>query len=249
MSGMVITDGGHRPSNFSPDLQGAERDRLIDYPFTDRCSALNLNKTDPSFAKLTKEQIDQLITSIVKDGELVGIPPTTSQWIIDELMTNATQYGAMSESNPRAGLIRVEWGTVENSALAIAVSNPCIKLFDPSQFARMAQDKYFSRVPEDGNAHLGTIRMISELQQGTQLSYLWELRPAGRVLLTLEPYPVDAQDLPDNHENLMAPVRVRAEKFDPNGGALPYDFKQFCSDITNGIAVESVTVSCIISAK
>lgn len=224
-------------------------DLWIDYPFVEGCNALGGSSRDPVLARETKERIELHVDKIVADAIRIGIDPGRARWAVDELITNASQYGAISEKNQAAGLIRLEWHTDRDGndpLFAIAVTNPCLTLFDPSRFARMEAMEFYSMENETSNAHLGTVAMMAYLKEGTKITYLWEMQGGERIRLTLEPMPENAPDRPANYEELLKPSRVEVMRFDQNNQGVPYTFKEFQSDIARGLTTETVTVSCVL---
>ena len=224
-------------------------DLWIDYPFVEPCNALGRTSRDPALARELKERIELHVDKIVADAVSAGIDPGRARWAVDELITNASQYGAISERNQAAGLIRLEWHIDRDGnepSFAIAVTNPCLTLFDPSRFARMEAMEFYSMENETSNAHLGTVAMMAYLKEGTKITYLWEMQGGERIRLTLEPMPENALDRPANYEELLKPSRVEVMRFDQSNRRTPYTFQQFQSDIEMGLAAEAVTVSCVL---
>ena len=224
-------------------------DLWIDYPFPESYNGLGANQSDPQLATETKKRIAAHVETIVGEAVRAGMPEMATRWSIEELLTNATQYG-QTKGSQRAGLVRLEW-RVDNDDVgpvcALAMTNPCRTLFDPSRFARMTIEEFTSLDDTGPNAHVGTIGLISFLAQGTKLCYLWELQSGERVKLYMALMPEDYPQRPANYDELMKPTRVTVEKFDCNNHAVPYTFAQFERAIKSALPAESVTVSCVIA--
>ena len=224
----------------------------ITYPFEERFTGLDGSGRHPELASKAKERFDVHISSIVEQATSSGIEEFRVRWTVGELLTNATQYGRVSQNDESAGLVRLEWRLDKDDSgptFAIGVANPCVALFDPSRFARMERESFFDLEVSARNAHVGTIGVLSYLQQNTKLAYLWEMANGERGKLTLQEIPENAPDRPENYDDLMKPTRVEVFKFDSNNQPVPYSFDQFRRDIEEKVAVESVTVSCVIAGS
>jgi hypothetical protein len=234
-----------------PPKEDSDRgDLFIDYPFAGPWTELSGNKYFTEFAKNTKHQLDQHIEAIILAAENVGVDESRVRWAITELITNATQYGAISKTNPHATLIRVEWQATkeaDQAHLAVAVSNPCQALFDPTRYARMEFSEFNSLTLDQTNAHLGTITLIGYLKKGTKMFYLWEMNSGERVRLSIERINDDDAHLPSNYQDLMAPIRVEATRFSKANQPIAYNFDQFLNDVAQADGTESLTISCLIS--
>lgn len=224
-------------------------DLWIDYPFPESCNGLASNKRDPALAVETKQRISAHIETIVAEAVRAGLPEMAIRWSLEELVTNATQYGSSNNSDS-AGLIRLEWridGNESEPTCALAITNPCRALFDPSRFARMTMEEFTSLDYNGTNGHVGTINLISRLVPGTKLSYLWELLSGERVKLSVDLMPEDDPQRPENYDELMKPTRVMVERYDGGNQPIPYTFAEFEKDIDTRVPAESVTVSCVIA--
>ena len=233
-----------------PDVQKGEL--WITYPFEVSCVSLDQDTRYPDLAAAAKMQLDLHVRSIVEQATSCGVEQTRAEWALRELLTNATQYGASSEQDKSAGMIRLEWLLDHENGepvLSLAVANPCLALFDPSRFARMEVADFYAMDNTSSNGHIGTIALISYLQEGTKLTYLWEMADGERVKLTMELIPETAADRPANYDDLMKPTRVDVFKFDSTNKLVPYSFEQFQRDIEEKVAAESVTVSCVIAGR
>jgi len=235
---------------WSPPPQNlATGDLWIDYPFRESYNGLGKSSADPELAEATKRQLELHLNALVDATKVVGIDEGRARWAVDELITNATQYGAISATTEAAGLIRLEWRidhSSEGSTLALAVTNPCQQLFDPSRFARMEIGDFYSMENTGTNAHLGTIAMMSYLKDGTKLSYMWEMESGERIRLSMWPIAENDPDRPENFAELMKPARIDLSKFDSSNKSVPYSFDQFQRDIETKVMPESVTVACVI---
>ncbi|MEY4669581.1 MAG: hypothetical protein RL518_2280 [Pseudomonadota bacterium] len=267
VSSMLSTARGELPKTSAFDLSAATNVKLediwsepalqlqhgelwISYPFEERYDGLDHKSRHPDLATVAKTQIDLHLTSIVDQAVSFGMRDFTVRWAAGELLTNATQYGALSEMNAAAGLIRLEWRLDRDETgpmFAVAVANPCIRLFDPSRFARMESVDFFAMENSSTNGHLFTIGLLSYLKENTKLTYLWEMANGERMKLTMERIPEDAPDRPANYDELMKPTRVEVFKFDPSNQPIPYSFEEFQQDVANGVGTESVTISCVVS--
>ncbi len=224
----------------------------ITYPFEEGYTSLDQNSRDPELAKSAKAQIDLHMASIVEHATNFGIDTFTAQWTVGELLTNATQYGAVSKNNSSAGLIRLEWFLDRDDSgpmLSLAVANPCVTLFDPSRYARMEISEFYSMESSSSNGHLGTVGLLSYLKENTKLTYLWEMTNGERTKLTMELIPEDAPDRPENYDELMKPTRVEVFKFDASNTPVPYSFEGFEQDTEKRVGAESVTVSCVVTGS
>ena len=224
----------------------------ITYPFEVSCVALDRDTRFPDLATSAKTHLDLHVRSIVEQATNFGVEEGRAEWAVSELLTNATQYGALSEQDKFAGMIRLEWlldHENERPVLSLAVANPCFTLFDPSRFARMEIADFYAMDNTSSNGHIGTIALMSYLQEGTKLTYLWEMADGERVKLTMELIPENAPDRPANYDDLMKPTRVEVFKYDSNNQPVPYSFEQFQRDIEEKVAAESVTVSCVIAGS
>lgn len=235
---------------WSPPIQDVVKgDLWITYPFKESYNGLGETSRDAELAKETKTQLECHLNSIVDEAASAGIDKASTRWTVQELLINATQYGAISPSSEAAGLVRLEWYIDQaqtGSTIAIAVTNPCQDLFDPSRFARMEISDFHSMEPTGTNAHLGTVAILSFLKEGTNLSYLWEMKNCERIRLTMEPIASDDPDRPANFDELMKATRIEVSKFDVANNSVPYSVKQFQEDIENKTMPESVTVSCVL---
>ena len=238
---------------WSPPIQDVVKgDLWITYPFKESYSGLGETSRDPELAKEIKTQLECHLNSIVDEAASSGIDKASTRWTVQELLVNATQYGAISPNNDAAGLVRLEWYIDQAQAvptIAIAVTNPCQDLFDPSRFARMEIDDFYSMEPTGNNAHLGTVAILSFLKEGTKLSYLWEMKNSERIRLTMEPIANDDPARPADFNGLMKPTRIEVSKFDVANNSVPYSFKQFQEDIENNNKTESVTISCVLGCS
>ena len=234
---------------WSPPIEKVLKgDLWITYPFEEPYNGLGETSRDPELAKDIKTQLECHLNSIVDEAASAGIDKASTRWTVQELLVNATQYGAISPNNDAAGLVRLEWYIDQAQTvptIAIAVTNPCQDLFDPSHFPRMEKDDFFS-MPTGNNAHLGTVAILSFLKEGTKLSYLWEMKNSERIRLTMEPIASDDPARPANFKGLMKPTRIEVSKFDVANNSVPYSAKQFQEDIENKTMPESVTVSCVL---
>jgi hypothetical protein len=222
------------------------------YPFEESVFALDKHARDPEFAKRVRSQFDLHYDALIDRAVSHGLGKVTAEWVVEELVSNATQYGRSSKQDAAAGVIRMEWLLDKDGAeptLALAVANPCVNLFDPSKFARMEMDRFLDLEKPETNGHLGTIALLGYAKKDTKVVYLWELASGERIKLTMERIPEDAPDRPSNYDDLMRPTRVEVFKFDANNQQFPYSFDQFQRDVEGKVPAESVTVSCVISAS
>jgi anti-sigma regulatory factor (Ser/Thr protein kinase) len=189
------------------------------------------------------------VDEIIAEASGAEINEQKAKWAVTELLTNATQYARLSENNDRAGLIRLEWRiTRDKSApsLALAISNPCPTLFDPTRYALMSIADFYSMEPSTTNGHLGTIALVGYLQPHSHLSYVWELPNEERISCALQLIQESDSDKPLNFEEIMKPVRVGVAKFGPHNEPLSYSREDFYRDVQNGLRTRTVSVSCII---
>lgn len=222
----------------------------ISYPFEERYTGLGEGSRHPEIASEVKGHIDTHLNAIVDQASRFGVEELRSRWTLGELLTNATQYGAVSETDSSAGMIRVEWRLERDESgptLGVAVANPCVNLFDPSRFARMEVADFYALEVTSMNGHVGTLGVLSYLKENTKLNYLWEMASGERIRLTMQEIPDNAPDRPANYEDLMKPCRVEVSKYDANNQPVPYSFEAFQRDIEQKVRAESVTVSCVVA--
>ncbi len=246
-----IKDVWSPPVSGGPLVAAVRRDELwITYPFEESYTGLGASSRHPEIATEVKGRIEAHLNAIVAQATKCGLEEHRSRWTLGELLTNATQYGAVNDTDSSAGLIRMEWQIDRDESgptLGVAVANPCVCLFDPSRFARMEAADFYLLESTGLNAHVGTLAILSYLKEGTKLNYVWDMRSGERIQLTLQEIPNNAPDRPANYEALMKPCRVEVFKYDTKNQSVPYCFKAFQRDIEQKVRVESVTVSCVIA--
>lgn len=192
------------------------------------------------------------VDAIVHLGQRLGIAELHTRWMLDELITNAIQYGASSKNDSSSNPIRVEWEFLPEETdhnMAFAVSNPSLFLFDPTRYARMTVLDFFSMESSETNAHEGTNTLLAFLKPGTALTYLWELKDGGRIHLAVHPIPESAPDKPANYEELKRPVTMEILRTDSSMREIPYSFERFLQDVDESLPCERVTVSGMLSSK
>lgn len=235
-----------------PARHGKHGELWITYPFEEGCNSLDKNSRYPELATSAQHRIALHLSSIVEQATDFGIQQVRAEWTLRELVTNATQYGALSETNSSAGIVRLEWFLDRDDAgpmISLAVANPCVRLFDPSRFARMEIADFYAMENTSSNGHVGTIALLSYLKEGTKLTYLWDMANGDRVKLTMELLAENAPDRPENYDALMKPTRVEVFKFDATHQPVPYSFEQFQQEIEAKVQAESVTVSCVVTGS
>jgi hypothetical protein len=194
------------------------------YPFEERYTGLGQGSRHPDLATEVKGHIRAHVDAIVDRATKFGVKDLRATWTLEELLTNATQYGAVSETYSAAGMIRVEWQLDQDESgptLGVAVANPCASLFDPSRYARMEIADLYALEETGLNAHVGTLGVLSFLKENTKLNYLWEMANGERIRLTIQEIPENAPDRPANYEDLMKPCRVEVLKYDANNQPVP----------------------------
>lgn len=233
------------------NVAALQHDELwITYPFEERYTGLGEGARHPEIATEVKGHIETHLNAIVDQASKFGIEELRSRWTLGELLTNATQYGAASETDSAAGMIRVEWRFDRDESgptLGVAVANPCVNLFDPSRFARMEVADFYALEVSSLNGHVGTLGVLSYLAENTKLNYLWDMANGERIKLTMQEIPENAPDRPANYDDLMKPCRVEVFKYDANNQEVPYSFEEFQRDMEQKVRAESVTVSCVIA--
>ncbi len=227
-------------------------DLWIDYNYVEPLMSLPLSESEDSDAYRIRKNTLEWIEAITAYGTQNEIYELHTRWALSELIVNATQYGALSETNQRCGLVRLEWNFQQettHSDLSISISNPIPRIFDPTRYARMTIEDFFSMEPSEHNAHEGTNTLLAFLKPKTSLNYLWELKSGGRIFLEVHPISEDAANKPTNFDSLKRPVTTNIAKISENNTAVDYSFEQFLSDIEAGLKTESVTISCTLTSK
>lgn len=233
----------------SPPTNYSRGDLWIDYPFSGAYNALGTDSTNPELAADVRTRLTDYVHGILRETSKTGVDEAKAKWAITELLTNATQYARLSETNDIGGLIRLEWRIVRDESdpsLALAVSNPCVRLFDPSRYARMSIADFYAMEPSVTNAHLGTIALVSFVRPHTHLSYSWELLNDEKILCSIQMIRESDADKPENFDELMKPVRVLVSKWSPLSEPIPYSHDDFNHDVSNGLATRTVSVSCVV---
>jgi hypothetical protein len=224
---------------------------VIDYPFSQPYASLSADTPEFSdLAVLVRERIELNIDQISSVAESVGVSRDDTYWALTELLTNATQYGRPSEESSRAVLVRLTWefGSDQNGPyVALAVANPCYRLFDPAFYPQLSVDEFSDLPPSNTNGHLGTIALLGKLREGAVLTYVWNGVDGSMIRLGLSPM----QEVSDEmaQKDLMAPVSISAEKFSPSHNPLRYSYQDFLRDMSARVPVESLTIACVIGAK
>ena len=192
------------------------------------------------------------IDAIVDHGLALGFQELHTRWMLDELITNALQYGVSTKHDSSYNPIRVEWEFLPDGtqhSLAFAVSNPSRCLFDPTRYARMTIADFFSMESSGTNAHEGTNTLLAFLKPRTPLNYLWELQDGGKIHLAVHPIPEDAPDKPADYDELKRPVTMDIFRTDASNRAIPYSFENFLNHIDQALPCERVTVSGMLSTS
>lgn len=205
--------------------------------------------SNPKFELRAK--IKPWVDALVDHGTKLGLLELHTRWMLDELITNALQYGAPIEGIPSSSSIRVEWEFLPDGSqhnLAFAVSNPSRYLFDPTRYARMTIAEFFDMESSGSNAHEGTNTLLAFLKPGTPLTYLWELKDGGHIHLAVHPIPENAPDKPANYDELKRPVTMDILRTDSSKREMPYSFERFLQDIEQSLPCERVTVSGMLSS-
>ena len=210
---------------------------------------------DPS-AEPVERNSHEWIQAITEYANNRGFKELHTRWALGELIANAIQYSVTTNTDSHSGLVRVEWEFKDKGDecnLILAVSNPVLKVFDPTRYARMTVVDFFSMEQSPTNAHEGTNTLLAFLKPGTSLNYLWELRDEGRLFLQVTPIPENAPDRPDNYENLKRPITTDLHRVSNTGEKYPYSFKDFLADTdahtTRELACHSVQISCTLTNK
>ena len=231
----------------APPSDYSRGDLWIDYPFSQGYNALGAGSPDPELASDVRSRLIEYTEKIVAEAVAAGVDGNKAKWAVTELLTNATQYARLSESVELGGLIRFEWRITRDDSppsLALAVSNPCTRLFNPSHYALMTIEDFYSMEPSISNGHLGTIALLSFLKAHSLLSYTWELPTEEKICLTMQMMREGDSDLPENFQEIMKPVRVSVSKFAPNNEPLPYQAQDFANDLQGGLVTRTVSISC-----
>jgi hypothetical protein len=199
---------------------------------------------------------NQWIEAITEYANNRGFKELHTRWALGELIANAIQYGGTTNTDSHCGLVRVEWEFQDKGDecnLILGVSNPVLKVFDPTRYARMTVVDFFSMEQSPTNAHEGTNTLLAFLKPGTSLNYLWELRDEGRLFLQVRPIPENAPDRPDNYEDLKRPITTDLHRVSNTGEEYPYSFQDFLADTdvdtTRELACHSVQISCTLTNK
>ena len=243
-------------------------DILIQHPFSVSYQALPSSDSadsapssschsQDSLASLLREKINaqiQGITSVISAYPALAF---RAEWALTELLTNATQYGRLTPETPRVGLVRLAWEVAHEPAgptLALAVSNPCYRMFNPGLYPLSTLSELISLNSQSCNAHMGTITLLGYLHSGTCLSYVWHTSTGEVIKVGLSPMQedssseqlVDERTSEPTEEPPMSNITIQAEKYSETNDLLPYSFEEFLADVEKGLPVQSLTVACVI---
>jgi hypothetical protein len=207
-------------------------------------------------AKRLERNSNKWIEAITEYAKSLGFKELHTRWALGELIANAIQYSATTDTDSQCGLVRVEWEFQDKGDecnLIVAVNNPVLKVFDPTRYARMTVIDFFSMESSPTNAHEGTNTLLAFLKPGTSLNYLWNLRDESRLFLHVQPIPEDAPNRPDNYDTLKRPITTDLFRVSSTGEVCPYSFEAFLADTdshtTSELACYSVEISCTLTNK
>lgn len=237
--------------------QQPQGDMWLDYPFPSGYQGLGTESappqgkhsvtaaspptTEPLSAQSVRQSIEAAIAELISQGESFGFSRGRCEWIITELLQNATQYGALSVRSQHAGLVRFSWefdGGADSATLTVAVSNPVPKLFNPAQYCNLSMDEFISILEGSTNGHSAVPIFVGYLAPGHKLYYLWDLSDGGRIVCCLS----ECATTPDSAE-LMYPLSMEVSRYDRDGGVVTYSIERFRQDVAAGLATETVTVA------
>ena len=225
-------------------------DQIISYPFSVSLTHLIGSDATEGVESLTKErEILEFISTIEAQAEEYGICGHAAHYALFELLANATQYGRENKDSTSVGQVRISWefgSNDEGPYLALAVSNPCCSLFDPSYYPSLPVTEYFE-LPESENGHRATITLLGMIQEDSALTYLWHTPRGEMIRVYLTPVKDPPSELLD--KDLMSYFSLRAEKLSARHEPLRYDEDCFRADLESKLIVSSVTVLCILGAK
>lgn len=221
---------------------------IVDYPFPEKWSNLNNASRHPELAAMIKTNMDKLFELIEKRAGQDGIE-FTAAWALDEILTNATQYGAMrqpEEGTPRCcGLVRMDWGfepTNNGTCLELAISNPARAIFNPAKYLMMTTDEFFGRPPDDTNGHMGTTVLLGKLNSYPELKYVWHLPDGGKIIFTMQRMSEDEIASNPAMQEVISPVHRTVVRLNSDHTEVPYSIEQFNAD-ADKLEAESVTVA------
>lgn len=227
-------------------------DIRIDYPFVEPWQSLGKNTTDPQFAADVKARLEEIVNGITREAVALGLQEFRTSWILTELLTNATQYGSVSEDRQEAGHIRFAWeinAEPNDPSLRITISNPLQRVFDPGRYANMTIEQWLESQGDGGNGHVGTTAIASMVRSGSEVIYLWELANGDYLRCSVRAYLESDPDRPAEDSTIIQPLRITAERFSATGDSLPYSYLELKSDIAVGLEAKTVTISCVIGRE
>jgi hypothetical protein len=201
-----------------------------------------------------KSRFDDVIKGFVTNAHSVGLSEFASEYVISELLQNATQYGRCSPGSDGPGLVSVKWdiGTYENTPhCIISVSNPVLAIFNPARYCNMTEEDFERSVLEGGNCHVGASSLIGFLKSGESLRYLWIMSNGERIVCEMSE--LSESDVASNQDSLNSNFVNRAKlsftKYSNEGAPLPYSEDDFNRDVANKLAASTVTVSGVFAPK
>ena len=224
----------------------------IDYPFVEPWQSLGKNATNPAIAIDLKARLEGIVSGITEEAVALGLEEFRTSWIISELLTNATQYGSISDEIKEAGEIRFAWevGSDPNDpSVMVAISNPTQRVFDVGKYANMPLEEWLESQGEGGNGHVGTTAIASLVKKGTHVTYLWELTNGDYVRCAVGAYLESDPDRPADDSSIIQPLRIIAERFTARGESLPYSYSELRGEVALGLEAKTVTISCVIGRE
>ena len=198
-------------------------------------------------AQLVRQSIEAGIAELIAQGEKFGFPRGRCEWIVTELLQNATQYGALSAQSANAGLVRFAWnfeGNADSATLTIAVSNPVPKLFNPAQYCNLPMEEFVLTLESGNNGHSAVPVFVGYLTPGHKLYYLWDLPDGGRIVGSVS----DCASNPESAD-VMYPLTLEVSRYDQDGGEVPYSIEQFHQDVATGLETQTVTVAGVFTNR
>ena len=108
-------------------LSGRSGDVMVDYPFKRGWPRLDQDSRDPELARDVKNRLNGLVQGLLDNASSAKIGTGPLEYILTELITNATQYGSRSDEVKLVGVLRLRWEGSEDRhdpSIEIKLSNP-----------------------------------------------------------------------------------------------------------------------------
>ena len=214
----------------------------FDYPFSAKYTRLEGSK----IADDTKRAIEDVVSRIIGEADDALNTPNHMEFVLSELVRNASQYAGVEQGSARTNHVDIEWIVDANESdpcLILAVSNSTPYLFNPAKYSNTP----FEEIPLDDNqGHLNLLAIPGMVQPGTQLTYRWETTSSEAITCKMSYFGENDPDRPKTHEVATPSIRITVSKYDSRGAPSPYSTEQFLRDVANGLPTTRVTATCVI---